>query len=849
MTLPSSEPSRWTVPEIWGNVPKRNRNFTGRQDLLVELRRRALSAKPTAVLPQAVHGLGGVGKTQLAIEYAHKYQEEYQLIWWIPSDQIALVRSTIAALAPKLGLTDIPGGRVEDAVAAVRDALRLGQPYARWLLVFDNADEPEDISEFFPASQGHIIVTSRNRGWADAYEALEVDVFTRDESLQYLARRVPGIAPEEADRLAQELGDLPLALEQAAALLAQTVMTAPMYLELLAKESDRVLAENPQPAEYPVPVAAAWSLSVARLRQQTPYALELLQRCAFFGPAPISLDVLDRGRFVLESPMKEILRDGILMSRAIRALGRYSLARIDQVHRTVEVHRIIQRLIRDELDPQLRFTMRHEVHLLLAASDPGDPDNIDNWPKYVELLGHNEPAEVVTCRSDVVRQLYQNIVRYLYISGNYTSALSAADEALTQWTAESEAGGNDKFVLIMSRLKAQVLRALGRYAESYELTTRTLERMRKVLGNDHEETLILMNGYCVDLRARGDFKGSLEHTKVTLDHHNEVFGPDHPRTLMAMNNLAEDFEINSQYEKARTLNEKLYEERRVVYHNDSDPLVLLTLNTLARIMREEGHYREAREAAGRAYDGYKDLVRQHVIAENHPWVLQQAVDYSAALRAAGADAESLELAQEAYERYDKVFGPDHAATLAAIVNLSNANRIGGNLQEAKRLIETAIERYQSQFSDNHPYTLCSELNLAIITRRLGDAESARSQLEELQQKMDLRLGPDQHPALLCAANLANTLADLGEAKAAVKQGEATLPRLVKLLGDDHPNTLTCAVNLAIDLRAIGQTQRAEKIASDTAKRYRRVLGPKHPEVQAAENWDRQDLGIEVPFLG
>jgi tetratricopeptide (TPR) repeat protein len=848
VTLPSPEPSRLTVPEIWGNVPKRNRNFTGRQDLLEELRRRASSAAPTAVLPQAVHGIGGVGKTQLAIEYAYHFADQYQLVWWIPADQIPLVRNTIAALAPRLGLTDLPRGRTEDAVAAVLDALRRGKPYERWLLVFDNADEPQDISEFFPVSRGHIIITSRNRGWAESYDALEVDVFTRDESKEYLARRVPGILSEDANQLAHELGDLPLALEQAAALLAQTVLTARNYLELLTKESDRVLAENPPPPDYPVPVAAAWSLSVARLREQTPHALDLLQRCAFFGPAPISLDLIDRGRYVLDSPMKELLRDGLLMSRAIRALGRYSLARIDQYRRTIEVHRIIQRLIRNELDPELRFSMRHEVHLLLAASDPGDPDNIDNWPKYVELLGHVGPAEVVACRSDVVRQLYQNIVRYLYITGDYTSALSAADQALTEWAAHSEAGENDKFVLIMSRLKAQVLRALGRYAESYELTAGTLERMRQVFKDELEETLILMNGHCVDLRAQGDFRGSLEHTKATFEQHVEFFGPDHPRTLMAMNNLAEDYELNSQYDEAMTLSKKLYEERRVVYHSDNHPLALLTLNALARIMREQGHYPESRDTAERAYAGYRDLIRQHVIAENHPWVLQQIVDYSAALRASGANRESLELAQEAYDRYVKLFGPDHAATLAAMVNLSNAHRVNGDLQEAKRLIETAIDRYSSQFGSNNPYALVGQLDLAIITRRLGDAKSARKQMEDLQQVMDQRFGLDHHPSLLCAANLANALADLNEPGAAAKQGEATLPRLVKLLGDNHPNTLTCASNLAIDLKAIGQNQRADDIASDTVKRYRRLLGPEHPEVQAAEKRQRQDLGIEVPFL-
>lgn len=844
----SPEPSRLPVPDIWGNVPQRNKNFTGREELLAELRRRVEQTPATAVLPQALHGIGGVGKTQLAIEYAYHFADQYQVVWWVPADQIALVRSTLAALAPRLGLIGIAPGRVEDAVTAVLDALRRGQPYKRWLLVFDNADQPELIREFMPLGPGHVIVTSRNRGWADVVDALEVDVFTREESRRYLKRRVPAIVQGDADRLADELGDLPLALEQAAALLAQTVMTADVYLGLLGEESDRVLGENPKPSDYPLPVAAAWSLSVTRLSEQAPYALELLQRCAFFGPAPIPLELLDRGRYVLGSPLKDTLRDPILMSRAIRALGRYSLARIDNFRRTLEVHRIIQRLIRNELDPAVRFSMRHEVHLLLAASDPDDPDSIENWPKYAELLGHVGPAEVVTCRSDEVRRLAQNIVRYLYVTGNYTSALASADKALTHWTADSADGENNKYVLIMSRLKAQVLRALGRYQESYELAVRTLERMRTVLGEDHEETLILMNGHCVDLRARGDFKASLELTKSSFEHHKAIFGTDHPRTLAAMNNLAEDFELNSDYSAARELNEELYEEKRVVYHANDHPLVLLTLNALARIMREEGHYDEARTASRQAYDGYQDLVRQHVLAEGHPLVLQQAVDFSAALRAAGADPESLEVAQDVYDRYTLAFGPDHAATLAAAANLSNAHRVGGDLSQAWKLMEDTVQRYRNLFGEDHPYALGSSLNLSIINRRLGEVGAARRSLEAVQGGLSRLLGRNKHPTLLCAVNLATTLAELGDAKSAAKLGEETLPQLADVLGRDHPHTLTCAANLALDLKTLGQTQRAADLASDTLERYRRALGDDHPEVRAAESGQRQDLGIEIPVV-
>jgi tetratricopeptide (TPR) repeat protein len=536
------------VPTIWGNVPQRNKNFTGREPLLEELRRRLtggrLAGEPTAVLPHALQGLGGVGKTQLAIEYAYRFAADYDLIWWIPADQTALLRSSLAALAPRLGLTGIAPERVEDGLRAVLDSLRRGEPFSRWLLIFDNADQPETLKEVLPTG-GDVLVTSRNHRWQSVVDAVEVDVFTREESVEFLRRRVPGSRDEDSEMLAEELGDLPLALEQAGALQAETGMSVTDYLKLLKTEARKLLAENP-PSDYAWPVAAAWSLSMAQLRDQMPFALDLLRLCAFFGPEPIPRDLVQRGRYVLDSPLREALGDPIIVSRGMRELGRYALAKFDNNRKTLQVHRLIQRLLREELSEDEARNVEHEVHLLLAAADPQDPGSVDNWPKYRDLLAHAELSKVAASQDPAVRQLARNLTDYLYSIGDYTTCRTEIEQALAKRT---DTGEDDRDYLIILGQKAMVLWALGEYREAAAIRRDILARAVSALGEDDEYTLNTTNGYGADLRAEGKFAEALALDKDLLERHRRVLGPD-PNTFMVANNLGLDYCLNGDYQRA-----------------------------------------------------------------------------------------------------------------------------------------------------------------------------------------------------------------------------------------------------------------------------------------------------------
>jgi tetratricopeptide (TPR) repeat protein len=832
------------VPAVWGNVPQRNKNFTGRLILLDNLRASLTADTATAVLPHTLHGLGGVGKTQLAMEYAYRYQNEYDVVWWVPADEPSLIRPALASLAPQLGL-EFPIGRTEEAITAVLNALRTGVPYSRWLLVFDNADEPEDLNVFLPQGPGQVLITSRNQRWNDIVETIEVDVFEREESIDFFRRRVEGINSDEAALLAEELGDLPLALEQAGALQAQSGMSTVEYLDLYQNAAGRLLSEG-SPANYPVPVAAAWSVSVGQVAKHMPMAIDLLRRCAFFGPEPIRRDLLNNARNVLGPPLRDFFDDPILVSRAIRELGRYALARIDNNRRTLQVHRIIQRLIRDEIAEPEAAEMRHEVHQLLAAADPSEPRDTVNWPIYAELYTHTIPSESVTCQQVKVRQLLINIVRYLYYVGDYSSGLTEADRAITQWTADS--GGDDREVLVMSGAKATILWTIGRYAEAYELRRNTLERMRATLGQDYEETLIVMNGHGADLRARGDFTAAVELDRESLRMHRAVFG-DHSRTFASMNNLAEDHGLISDYPTALDLAERNYRDRRIFYGGEDDLGVLYSLGVWATVLRLSGQYLAARETAERAHRLFRELIARGRISDSHPMALQQAKDLSVARRKAGAFPEALDLAQDVYMKYQKIFEwPAHPERLAAGINLGNALRAMGQTDEAVDRIERSVRRYTDSLGADHPYTHASTLNLALVRRQSGDIGEARRLLEVALDGLKSRLGPDHHYTLTCVTNLATTISEGGDVAVAVQLGEDTLRRFRLLLGPDHPHTLVCATNLSLDMKTSDREQDGADLAADTLARYRRVLGATHPDVVGAAEGQRLDFDFEpLPF--
>ncbi len=438
--------SRGRLPMEHGHLPVRNTYFTGREDLLHQLHTRLMRG-PTAVLPDALHGRGGVGKSQLVIEYIYRHLADFDLIWWIPAERLAQIDAALVELSQHLGLD--AGSEANTAVPAVLRELAAGRPSDRWLLVFDNADSPDDVKKYFPTgpggpptSVGRILVTSRNPAWADEGAPLAVDVFEREESRHLLQRRSPDLDVEDADRLAAALGDLPLAVEQAATWRAVTGMPAAEYLEQLERERAELATRFPD-LRHELPVAAAWRIALDRLEQTNKGALQLLGVCSYFAPEQIPWGLFANVRSTTIIPeLDTALRDRTKLRRAMHQIDRFGLAKIDADRETLHLHRLVRDVVRSRLTDDEQSVLRHGAHLVLASNDPNDWADPAQWARYGELYAHVVDSQAFDCDEAWVRQLVVNEAKYLWKWGAHAASRDLTQRTYDTWLGQVRRGGS-----------------------------------------------------------------------------------------------------------------------------------------------------------------------------------------------------------------------------------------------------------------------------------------------------------------------------------------------------------------------------------------------------------------------
>ncbi|MCT9076925.1 tetratricopeptide repeat protein [Streptomyces fulvoviolaceus] len=639
------------VPRGVNNLPDLSSPiFVGRAEVMAELER-ALGADS-----QTLHGLGGVGKTTLALHYAHDHAGAYRLVWWIRSDTPELIEAGFAALTVRLR-----GGAASDLTTAQAAEWAVGwlQTHPGWLLVFDNAEKPEDVHAWsgqLRSSGRHLITSRYRRGWVS--DPITLPVLDDEAALALLSRLTEGGGEDEARMLADGLGHLPLALQQAGAFIAQTEITFADYRAMLRRYPERTTDAAPGGSDPARTVARIWRITLDALQERDPRAVDILRIAAWYAPTGIPRDLF--------APLSE---DPVDLAQLLGLLADYNMITLDRAG--VGIHRLLQKVARTpaEYDPHRdrdRITAARDraVELMLGEL-PEHPDvNVAGWPTWRTLIPHVE--------------------------------------ALLDASEPGEDAAEIDLVLIFA---GQFLVGQGQLSRATDYLDHSLAVATRQFGNSHRRTLGSRNNLAFLYVSAGDLERAIPLFERTLDDCVRVLGEDDPDTLASRNNLAGAYESAGDLVRAIPLFEQTLADRMRVLGED-DPDTLASRNNLAH----------AYESAGdlvRAIPLYEQTLadRLRVLREDHPDTLASRNYLAGAYESAGDLVRAIPLYEQTLADRLRVLGEDNPGTLASRNNLAGAYAAAGDLERAIPLYEQTLAECLRVLREDHPTTIGVRLNL------------------------------------------------------------------------------------------------------------------------------------------
>ena len=826
------------------NLLTRNVNFTGRDAFLRQLREELRSRGRVILLQdRALDGIGGVGKTQVALEYAHRFKEDYDVVWWLNCDPPQYVDASLVDLGKRLRQVfgaSVPeeGGVTPVATQVLR---YLSKPGAeRWLLIYDNAEDIEAIGKLLPSGGGHVLITSRDERWEELStrrETLRLSYFERPQSIAHLRRRLPGIAEADAGELAAELGDMPLAVAAAGALLATQKMAVSEYLDRLRAVPPRPLPPDLPLRAYPESVAKAWHLSLDQLAYRSAAAARLLRIWAVMVPE-ISLDLIHSHAMVaILRDLDPGLSEPAMITRLVKQIDLLALIKVEYSARQVVVHRVVQAVVRERMSEAELAAARYDAHTLLVAARPkGDVDDPRMWPAYRQIWPHLRPSQAELSAREPVRDLLIDRVRYLQQRDDLNPGRRRAQTIESAWTtmlaAETDPEIAESLRKQLYRLqfnKANILRGLGQFAESRALDEAVLLGQRELLGDEHPHTLQTRGSLASDLRALGEYRQALALDRATYDSWalGSGFGEDYAGTLSAATSLARSSLLNGDFRAALRQDRQTLKRRVSVYGSHGHPRLLDSGTAVARDLIEAGRYREAaRTMTGIAMQSRESL------GDDARITLIARLWLGIAQRCAGDPARAAVNIDAAVSGLNRGFGPDSSDVLAARLSQGLNELALGQLTNGRTAIEEVRSVYESTLGPVHPNTLICHANVAIALCLERDYAAARKHADLAAEGLTERLG-QAHPYTL-TANLVrgSALSGLGSHAEAAALEELVLAERMRALGPQHADTLRCRANLLLTLRQQGingaGAQRARVIVE-----LADVLGADHPDIAEA----------------
>ncbi|RPB28754.1 hypothetical protein L211DRAFT_818649 [Terfezia boudieri ATCC MYA-4762] len=590
--LPTPARSQVSTLKLLFDIPfllniRKSSEFVGREYLIESLKQNVEEGKYTQNTI-VLYGTGGMGKTQLALEYIYQYYKDYSSVFWInaATDQTTILGFTqimqrliqyhaevsedyshigrLLGMAGKLNSNGCfvitQASEAQYVVDAVKRWFALPEN-TNWLLVFDNLDDPDlvDIEEYIPAcNHGTVIITSRRRDLQQGRRGFEVQQMKPIEAIQLLLKacamaKFDDLIPSEQTTsitIAEELGYLPLALDQAGAYIHMAQYSLGQYLEDYRTNATYLLSKGWKGGKQDRSVFATWEISFNTIQQKSPKAAKLLSICGFLNNEDISEELLKRG-MDLEPHGMNHLRD------AIRILLSYSLAKRSRNHDSFSIHPLVHSWakLRLESEPQKKKDIAREAfEVVVTGVGESNEGRTEYWiferrimPHIDAITKHMEQYAGVTDHPNTLTTIH-NVAGVFHYQGQHEKALEWYERILAG--SEKALGVDHPDTLITINNMASVFRNQGQYEKALEWYGRALAGQEKVLGVDHPYTLTTINNMAMVFLTQGQHEKALEWYKRALAGREKALGVDHPDTLATINNMAVVFDNQGQYEKA-----------------------------------------------------------------------------------------------------------------------------------------------------------------------------------------------------------------------------------------------------------------------------------------------------------
>lgn len=782
-----------TFPSVW-NVPyRRNPFFTGREEILGRLHASLVADHAVALAhPQGINGLGGIGKTQTALEFAYRYAHEYQAVLWLRADSSIALISDFVTLAHLLRLSERDEADQRLIVEAV---IRWLRTQTHWLLIFDNADDLGLVEPFIPlASRGHILLTTRAQALGGIANRLQVDKMLPDRGALLLLRRA-GILPLDisldqavaADRevsleLAHLMDGLPLALDQAGTYIKETPCPLPAYLDLYqARQADLLKFRGSGQSGYPASVATTWSLSLEKVKQANPAAAELLYFCAFLSPDAIPEEIITDGAAALGSLLQAVAADALQLDRAIGEILRFSLLHRSSDEKTFSIHRLVQAVLKDAMDQNTQY--RWKECALGAVSRVFPSAGFPNWQRCQRCLSH---AQVCITYIEQQQWTFTEAVQLLDRTGSYLrqrSQLVDAEKFLVLALDIRERTLGDMHPDLAASLSSlgALYNAQGRYSEAESLFRRALAIREQRLGPTHLDVAASLTSLAGIYRILGRYPQAEPLYLRALAIREQELGPDHFHIASCLQNLGQLYYDQKMYTQA----EPFYQKALTIWQQTlgpDQPDVAGCLNSLGELYRIQGKYAQAEP-----------------------------------------------LLQHALTIYEQTLGPEHAGIVACLNNLALLYHQQKKYFQAEPLYKRALNICQ-QRRPEHPSVATCLNNLALLyydQKMYAQAELLYQQALTIYQ---LALGPKHLDVASSLENLAAVYRAQGNYSQAEPLYQQALTIYQLALKPEHHDMLQFLDNLTSFYQEQNQYAQAEQLCKKVLHIYQRSLKPNHPDI-------------------